>query len=113
MSKWYSLGLNNDDKERLKEQIKRYYYNAPDNNYGMKLPGNRLKRTGGAIKMRFSSDRRNRTKGKSGSYRIIYFVAVRTNLYFLDVYSKNRQVALSNSQDNKIRKLIKYIDNKG
>lgn len=110
MKKWYSLGLTLNDRYDMKSDIIDYLVEAPDNNYGNKLPGDRLKHTGGAIKMRFSP--RSSNKGKSGSNRVIYFLGVQHKIAFLTVYGKKDKQALSDADNKLIHQMINYFDKK-
>ncbi|SYW03269.1 conserved hypothetical protein [Oenococcus oeni] len=105
--KWRSLDLNDSDKEDLKYLIANYVKNAPLNNKGQKFPGDLIRKTAGAIKYRYAPS--NTNQGKSGSYRIIYFIYSEDgqNVYFLDIYPKNVKENLTDEEENKIKVFIK------
>ena len=73
-----------------------------------------IQQTGGAIKLRFSPESSN--KGKSGSYRIIYFIALEYTYAFLDIYPKNENKAPTDQDKREIKQFIiefKKLLNKG
>lgn len=107
MKKWYKEGLTLKDREDLQSDFLNYILHAPSNNYGKRFPGEIIQGTGGAIKWRFASEFSN--KGKSGSYRTIYFVFEEKTqkAYFLTVYGKNEKASLSDEEKNGIKSFIK------
>ncbi|MCQ2570015.1 MAG: type II toxin-antitoxin system RelE/ParE family toxin [Limosilactobacillus sp.] len=88
------------------KQINEYLKFAPDNNFGRKFPGNIIEETGGAIKYRFRPS--DGQKGKSGSFRIIYFVynGDKQELVFLNLYAKKDKANLTKREKSVIRQLI-------
>lgn len=107
MKKWFKEGLTLGDRKDLQNEFLNYVLNTPQNRYGRRFPGEIIQGTGGAIKWRFASAKSNR--GKSGSFRIIYFVfdeATQT-AYFLDIYSKTEKSSLSEEEKNTIKSFIK------
>lgn len=106
MEQWYACGLTKENRQELVDDILYYLRNAPDNNHGKKFPGAIIEGTGGAIKYRFTPE--DYQKGKSGSFRTIYFVydASINHLFFLTVYPKNKKATLSKREKNLIRKFI-------
>lgn len=109
MEQWYACGLSKKDRQELIDDISYYLRNAPDNNYGKKFPGAIIEGTGGAIKYRFTPE--NYQKGKSGSFRTIYFVydASINHLFFLTIYPKSKKASLSKREKNLIKKFIETI----
>lgn len=107
MKAWYKSGLTIADRNDLQNDFLSYVLNAPDNRQGKKFPGEIIQNTGGAIKWRFASEKSD--KGKSGSYRIIYFVFEEETqtAFFLDVYGKNEKASLSNEEKHAIKIFIK------
>lgn len=55
--------------------------------------GDMIQKTGGVIKLRFSPE--SSKKGKSSSYRIIYFIALENMYAFLDIYPKSEKESLT------------------
>lgn len=66
--------------------------------------GDMIQKTGGAIKLRFSPE--SSKKGKSGSYRIIYFIALGNMCAFLDVYPKSEKESLTDKDKKEIKQFI-------
>lgn len=104
-NEWQKLGLSELDKVSLRLQFINYLKNTPDNNYGRSFPGDMIPHTGGAIKMRFSANIVNH--GKSGGYRIIYFMPFNDELLFFKVYSKHSQETLSDFEKNTMKSFIR------
>lgn len=104
---WQHLGLTDADQANLEAYLTEYYQNAPINSKTNGFPGDLIPGTGGAIKLRFEQESSH--QGKSGSYRIIYFTLVQTNVYFLTVYAKKDQANLTNTQKQKIKKTIQRL----
>lgn len=106
MEQWYACGLTKENRQELIDDISYYLRNAPDNNHGKKFPGAIIEGTGGAIKYRFTPN--DYQKGKSGSFRIIYFVYDTSinHLFFLMVYPKNKKATLSKREKHLIKKFI-------
>lgn len=106
---WYKLGLNENDKKELEdymrefEQRKSIGIHTDDKNY----LGDIIKKTGGAIKLRFSPSKSN--KGKSGSYRTIYFLVKEGIYYFLLIYPKSQKDTLSDEEKKMVKKLIDQL----
>lgn len=109
MNQWYKCGLTKENRQELINNISSYLQNAPDNNHGKKFPGAIIEGTGGAIKYRFTPN--DYQKGKSGSFRIIYFVYDPSinHLFFLNVYPKNKKANLSKREKHLIKKFIETI----
>ncbi|MGF2384907.1 type II toxin-antitoxin system RelE/ParE family toxin [Lentilactobacillus otakiensis] len=105
--KWRKLGFGYDDKENLKRLISEYVRHAVEDERSFKFPGDLVSGTGGAIKMRFDSERSD--QGKSGSYRIIYFVMVENEIRFLKIYAKKDEANSSDEDRNLIHKYIKNM----
>ncbi len=107
MKKWFKCGLSLDEREELKNEILQYLSNSPINTYGKKFPGVVVEGTGGAFKYRFTP--KNYHKGKSGSFRTIYFIynANKQNLFFLEIYPKNKKSTLSVKEKKSIKNFIK------
>ncbi len=66
--------------------------------------GDMIQKTGGAIKLRFNP--KSSKKGKSGSYRIIYFIAMEAIYAFLDVYPKSEKESLTDKDKKEIKQFI-------
>ena len=47
--------------------------------------------------------------GKSKSYRIIYYLSIKTRIFFLDIYVKGEQQNLSPAQAKKIKEFISEL----
>lgn len=107
MKKWFKCGLSLDEREELKNEILQYLSNSPINTYGKKFPGVIVEGTGGAFKYRFTP--KNYHKGKSGSFRTIHFIynANKQNLFFLEIYPKNKKSTLSVKEKKSIKNFIK------
>lgn len=112
MKEWKKEGLTLDDRDELQNDFLDYIVHAPSNSFGRQFPGEIIQGTGGAIKWRFAPKESN--KGKSGSYRTIYFVFEEKtqSAYFLTVYGKNKKASLSNEEKNGIKAFIKAFKNK-
>lgn len=112
MKAWFDEGLTIEDRDDLQNEFLNYILNAPTNNYGRQFPGDIIQGTGGAIKWRFSSKKSN--KGKSGSYRTIYFVFEEETqcAYFLNVYGKNKKASLTDEEKNSIKEFIQEFKKK-
>jgi hypothetical protein len=66
--------------------------------------GKIVKGAGGARKIRM----RIRGSGKSGGARVIYyFVDLRGEIWFLDIYAKNRKADLTEQEKKKLSRFIK------
>ena len=107
MKKWNKEGLSLTDRKDLQNDFLDYVLKAPTNSYGNKFPGDIIQGTGGAIKWRFAPKKSN--KGKSGSYRTIYFVFEEKQqcAFFLTVYGKNEKSSLTDTEKNEIKSFIK------
>jgi len=106
---WAKCKLTIEDKVDLESQIQDFLNQSPENSHGKRYPGEFIQQTGGALKLRFTPVTNN--QGKSGAYRIIYFVATRIHLIFLMVYPKNKKVTLSNSEKADLKKLTEAFKN--
>lgn len=104
-AKWKKAGLEDEDYLDLETVISNYVQKTPDNTSGQPFPGNIIKNSGGAIKLRYAPQMEN--KGKSGSLRIIYFVYMENSLFFLDVYSKNQKENLTDKEKKDIKNTIR------
>lgn len=104
---WQHLGLTDIDKSNLATYLTEYYQNAPINSRTNGFPGVLIQGTGGAIKLRFEQE--SSARGKSGSYCIIYFTLVQKTVYFLTVYAKKDQANLTDTQKQKIQKVIQHL----
>lgn len=94
--KWKDLGLNEDDKNRLEQEL----LNNP------KI-GPIMKGTGGVRKMRFAFPNR----GKSGSVRVIYVdFEIYEKIYFVDVYQKADKDNLTNAERNAMKDVVELIE---
>ncbi|MGF2423904.1 type II toxin-antitoxin system RelE/ParE family toxin [Lentilactobacillus otakiensis] len=91
----------------MKRLISEYVRHAVEDERSFKFPGDLVSGTGGAIKMRFDSERSD--QGKSGSYRIIYFVMVENEIRFLKIYAKKDEANSSDEDRNLIHKYIKNM----
>ncbi|EKB61936.1 type II toxin-antitoxin system RelE/ParE family toxin [Lactobacillus crispatus] len=107
MRQWSKAGLSLEDREDLQHNFLDYVLKAPLNSYGNKFPGDIIQGTGGAIKWRFAPKKSN--KGKSGSYRTIYFVFEEKEqcAFFLAVYGKKEKSSLTDTEKNEIKAFIK------
>lgn len=73
------------------------------------LPGNHVARTGYTIfKVRVAN--RDRARGKSGGYRIIYYLKTTTNIILVTIYSKTEQSDISAAQ---IRRIVSDFQQEG
>lgn len=92
---WHELGLTSADLEELETIIM-------DN----PVVGDIIQGTGGLRKMRFALPHR----GKSGSTRVLYvdFVSYGKTL-LMNIYPKNRQDNITNSEKHEYKKLIDVI----
>ena len=109
---WKKCGLTHSDKEELESILTQY--KQQKNHIGPLYLGDMIQQTGGAIKLRFSRESSN--KGKSGSYRIIYFIALEYTYAFLDIYPKNEKDTLTDQDKREIKQFIiefKKLLNKG
>lgn len=112
MRQWRKIGLSLEDRNDLQRNFLDYIIKAPTNNYGNQFPGDIIQGTGGAIKWRFAPKQSD--KGKSGSYRTIYFVFEEKtqSAFFLTVYGKNKKASLTNAEKNEIKAFIKSFKKK-
>lgn len=94
--KWKHLGLNEDDKSRLEQEL-------------LENPkiGPVMKGTGGVRKMRFAFQDR----GKSGSTRVIYVdFEVYEKIFFVDVYQKSDKDNLTKAERNAMKDVVELIE---
>ena len=94
--KWKHLGLNEDDKARLEQEL-------------LENPkiGSVMKGTGGVRKMRFAFQDR----GKSGSTRVIYVdFEVYEKIFFVDVYQKSDKDNLTKAERNAMKNVVELIE---
>ncbi|MFI5263488.1 MAG: type II toxin-antitoxin system RelE/ParE family toxin [Candidatus Kapaibacterium sp.] len=47
--------------------------------------------------------------GKSKSYRVIYYLSIKTRVFFLDIYVKGEQTDISPEQAKKIKAIIEEL----
>lgn len=109
---WRKCGLTSSDKEEMESLLS--HFNQQENYIGKPYLGDTIQKTGGAIKLRFSPE--SSQKGKSGSYRIIYFIALENTYAFLDVYPKSAKESLTDKDKKEIKQFItdfKKITKKG
>lgn len=99
---WKKCGLTLQDKDEMESLLSNF--NQQENYVGKPHLGNMIQKTGGAIKLRFSPE--SSRKGKSGAYRIIYFIAIENTYAFLDVYPKNIKDSLSDKDKMEIKQFI-------
>lgn len=99
---WRKCGLTSSDKEEMESLLS--HFNQQENHIGKPYLGDLIQKTGGAIKLRFSPE--SSKKGKSGSYRIIYFVALENTYAFLDVYPKSAKESLTDKDKKEIKQFI-------
>lgn len=96
---WRKCGLNQSDKEEMESLLANYrklHYHV-----GQPYLGDLIQKTDGAIKLRFSPE--SSRKGKSGSYRVIYFIVLENTYAFLDVYPKNVKETLTDKEKREIK----------
>ena len=94
--KWKHLGLNEDDKSRLEQEL-------------LENPkiGPVMKGTGGVRKMRFAFQDR----GKSGSARVIYVdFEVYEKIFLVDVYQKSDKDNLTKAERNAMKDVVELIE---
>lgn len=109
MKHWNESDLDLKDRTELENEIINFVKELPINNHGRNFPGAIIQDTGGAIKYRFTPSKTN--KGKSGSFRTIYFTFddhARVFLFF-DVYPKSKKESLTKRQKNMLKKFSKNI----
>ncbi|MGP4116303.1 type II toxin-antitoxin system RelE/ParE family toxin [Levilactobacillus zymae] len=104
---WKKQNLTTNDKDQLESQILEYLVSKPDNSQGHPFPGAMIQGTGGAYKIRFSSE--NDHQGKSGAYRVLYVAVHNSDLYFLDVFAKNQKENISNTEKNMLKRIIQRL----
>lgn len=110
MKQWQACNLDLKDRDKLEQEICSFLAKMPSNNHGRKFPGAIIKDTGGAIKYRFTPQKTN--KGKSGSYRTIYFTVDKQFKYFMfvNVYPKSKQESLSDKEKKMLKKFSQHIN---
>lgn len=69
--------------------------------------GDLIQGTGGLRKVRIATGHQS----KSGSSRVIYFLATKEIIYFVMVYSKNEKDNLTDEEKNTLKKLTKLLKN--
>ena len=67
--------------------------------------GDIIKDTGGLRKVRLATG----VQGKSGSARVIYFLATKELIYMIFAYSKHEKDTLTKSEKNELKKLTKLL----
>ncbi|MBR5344280.1 MAG: type II toxin-antitoxin system RelE/ParE family toxin [Clostridia bacterium] len=94
--KWKSLGLDEDDKSRLEQEL------LDNPKIGPVMQG-----TGGVRKMRFAF----RDRGKSGSTRVIYVdFEVYEKIYLIDVYQKSDKDNQTKAERNDMKNIVELIE---
>lgn len=93
--KWESLGLTDDDLRRLENIL-------------LKDPktGDVIKGTGGIRKIRIPM----KGNGKRGGGRVIYVdIEIKECIYLLNVYAKNEQIDLKESQKAELKDMVTIL----
>jgi len=107
----YQFVLSGTFQNLLKHYQKKYRHLSEDFKNFLGDFDHRLGRTisdcGGAQKIRMKSS--DKQKGKSGSFRIIYFLMLKNHVVFLALYDKDVQEDLTAQEKKKIRELIQSI----
>lgn len=96
LSKWEKIGLDDSDMRRLEKEL-------------LENPkiGDVMKGTGGVRKMRFAFEK----TGKSGAARVIYIdFEVLEQIFFVDVFTKDKKENLTQGERNEIKKMVKLIE---
>jgi len=83
--------------DELKE-LQRELIESPDK-------GDLIQKTGGLRKVRMATN----AQGKSGSARVIYFLATREVIYLIMAYPKNVKDNLTDSEKAQLRKLTQIL----
>jgi len=108
----YDFVIPGPFREQLDDYAQKYRHLPKDFKNFLQEFDHRLGRTipqcGGAQKIRMRSS--DKQKGKSGSFRIIYFLKRLNRVIFLDVYDKDVQADLTTEQKKRIRGLIEMIN---
>ena len=95
-NEWSRLGYNEEDFVKLTNYL--------TDNPGA---GDTITGTGGVKKLRWPAPG---TRGKSGGSRVIYFAKDRRRtVYFIMVYSKNRQQNLTEAQKKRLKSHVKQL----
>ena len=71
--------------------------------------GDLIKKTGGLRKIRLATG----TQGKSGSARVIYFLATEEIIYLIMAYPKNVKESLTMAEKAELKKLTKLLKREG
>jgi len=104
----YQFFLANAFRDRFEKYQKKYLHLNGDFENFLRNFDHRLGRTisncGGAQKIRMRSS--DKQKGKSGSFRVIYFLMLQNRVIFLAIYDKDAQEDLTEQQKKNIRELI-------
>jgi mRNA-degrading endonuclease RelE of RelBE toxin-antitoxin system len=61
-------------------------------------PGDRLQGTGDYIVYKARVSSRDMQRGKSGSYRVIYYLQTESHIYLLTIYAKTEQVDITTAE---------------
>jgi len=107
----YEFVLPGPFRQELEVYAKKYRHLFDDFRNFLRDFDHRLGRTisncGGAQKIRMRST--DKQKGKSGSFRIIYFLRIQRQVTFLDIYDKDVQTDLTPQEKKEIRAMIQKI----
>ncbi|MDC9616072.1 type II toxin-antitoxin system RelE/ParE family toxin, partial [Xenorhabdus khoisanae] len=67
--------------------------------------GDLIRGTSGLRKIRMAAD----SQGKSGSARVIYFLATEETIYLVMAYPKNKKDSLTDTEKAELKKLTKLL----
>lgn len=96
LNKWKKIGLTDEDMRRLEKEL-----------LADPKIGSVMKDTGGVRKMRFAFE----DTGKSGSARVIYIdFEVLEQIFFVDVFTKEKKENLTQGERNEMKKMVKLIE---
>ena len=104
---WQKQDLTSKDKDDLESQILAYLSSLPENRNGRMFPGQMIRGTGGAYKLRYADNASN--QGKRSSYRIIYIVVHNDIIYFLTIFPKNQKDNISNAEATALKKVVQRL----
>lgn len=103
-------GLTEADYDDLKAYIVQYVDRHPANAHGHRFPGDIVRNTNGAYKIRYTTSLSH--VGKSGSHRVIYCVVRNNFLAFLDVYKKTRKESIPEREKKMFARVIRRLQEK-